>query len=835
MSAQPDHPARDNNPSLSAGLHPGDLPALLTTGARLADVDLLGFDLRWTVDGDPCGGVWVPAARGLSVLYGSSGVGKSAVISAIESALRGEASPGLSTRVYLRLAVLQDERRQLREAARAKWHSDLEAWENTDWKDEDLQEVTHPRFGKLGIIQAPPMFSEATPSPQGWFLDHVISRVPTNCDYFQFERTNHPSFCSPSAWWTYHLPKFDLVVEEAESWADFQYPNWSEIVRVLLLGQAWLDCPALKEFERAGKSPDDAGHDLGLVNAAAAEIESGRLICLEPAGSAGKPSWKLRLAAKIDRDTAAGELYRRSALAIEDFDAGRLPADVMEHINFTSDCCGEPEVYRDQYIVADCVGSALFSSAREALATGDHDSERSPFAPVGSVWSSMFIDCLPIDTTVFSPARSSQGVIDRYLDHARTAVAGWSGTILVSAQQREQSVSVAVDAVDRLNEELDSWSDRLRVAGATVDGVRLAVGGSIDRVLFGGLLKLEARDRTSGRWLPVDTMSPSQRFWVGFVLDLLLRGDLSRTVCLVDDVPAGIDRRSIKSLLRFLDAKLPVIVVASHAPATLRSATGIVRQLRRSGNGRLTVHGVGPCRDPRELATTLGVAVTDALNLLAAVLVVDGPVERVLVDELVRRAGGGVNPQIVIASMDGRDQPPCLDPRFLIDTTDAEFVIVAGREHHTTLKSVLSAARELPQHSARQGLFDELLVATGSPGSGDGRVPASDLIRVACERGRLGNLTVVGLTVPDLIMLLPADAFGLEKDWECAYREWQLASDGDAPAGSFRDYLQTVESVKIDVETVREVVGAMDAVPAGLLELLAELEVAQLRNALAEW
>lgn len=644
MSARPDHPARDNGPSLAAGFHPGDFPALRTKGARLADVDLLGFDLRWTVDGEPSGGVWVPAGRGLSVLYGPSGVGKSTVISAIENALRGVATPGLSTRVYLRLAVLEDERRQSRETALAKWRSDLEAWENTDWKEEDLHEVTHPRFGTFGVIPSPPRFSETTPSPQGWFLDHVISRVPTNCDFFQFERTNHPSFCSPSAWWTYHLPTFDPVVEEAESWADFQYPNWSDIVRALLLGQAWLDHPALEEFERAGKSPDAAGHDLGLVNAAAAEIESARLICLEPAGSEGKPSWRLRLAAKIERDTAAGELYRRSALAIEDFDAGRLPADVMEHINFTSDCCGEPEVYRDHYIIADCVGSALFSSAREALATGDLDSERSPFAPVGSVWSSIFIDRLPIDTTVFSPARNSQVVIDLYLDHARAAVAGRSGTVLVSAQQREQSVSVAVDALDQLNGELDLWSHRLRVAGATVDGVRLAAGGSIDRALFGGLLTLEARDRTSGRWLPVDAMSPSQRFWVGFVLDLLLRGDLTRTVCLVDDVPTGIDRRSLKSLLRFLDANLPVIVVASHALDTLRSVTGTLRQLRRSENGGLTVSGVGPCRGPHELATTLGLAVTDALSLLAAVLVVDGPVERVIIDELVRRVGGEVSP-----------------------------------------------------------------------------------------------------------------------------------------------------------------------------------------------
>jgi hypothetical protein len=549
------------------------------------------------------------------------------------------------------MRVLEEEAAADEAAVKAEYDRLLEDWQRrVDNGETDGVLVIDGRESTL--LPALPGPPPGDKPGGGWFFQNLLGAVPSTSEFFKIDRENAGDFRAPD-FWPYPQPEFTREQIEAESWAEFQYPTWSTVARMLLLGNAALD-HGYRDFDgwnqRFHFPPEEAS---SLTVPFCAEVEQSRLLCIEAVGTAQHPRWTVRLAAQVAGETVGAKVLQESRAAM-----AHLPCvhggDPAEETSVALACRVGHSLLFDRMIDERRLGSAA------GLA---------PYAPVGQFWSAIELDQLPISVRRFDPQRPPLDAVRQFLGASVERLS--SGTISVTSDTESSVLQVQLPELDQLNAQLRELSATVANAQVGVSAVRLAIQGGLRDVLSGGVLKVEALDPVTNTWRPVDTLSEGQRSWVGFFLSVALQDDRSSTVLLADEVDQGMAERAVAGLLLALERLYPVIVATSHSPAALRAGVGELRHVARTPQGNIVVASPTKQQDARAMAQSLGVSISDMLSMLGAVVVVRDDAQREVVSLILESFSWRSNHDVAVAAA-GEG----FDSRFLLEWTDAGVVFV---------------------------------------------------------------------------------------------------------------------------------------------------------------
>lgn len=254
-------------------------------------------------------------------------------------------------------------------------------------------------------------------------------------------------------------------------------------------------------------------------------------------------------------------------------------------------------------------------------------------------------------------------------------------------------------------------------------------------------------------------------------------------------------------------------VLATHAPALLGGGSRL-RHVRRDRLG--LVEGVElPTAFVDDLAD-LGLHAADLVQLTRAFVIVEGRhdelvLEHMIGDELRGRA-------TLVAPLRGASKiNAVLDARFIFDLTDAR-VIVMIDNIRSGVAEVWRKAVSLPSSDDAR----DLLLGRLDRSIDEERFLQEFGIR-ALEFGAAERLSVHGLSVPDVLDLLPPSALcsrPMSKSWA------ELRADPQAPraSGKFKAWAERELGASFDDDTIVRAARSADSIPDDLLSLLSLLD-----------
>jgi len=346
-------------------------------------------------------------------------------------------------------------------------------------------------------------------------------------------------------------------------------------------------------------------------------------------------------------------------------------------------------------------------------------------------------------------------------------------------------------------------------------------------------LRWHAND-PSGALVPIGALSSAQERWAAISVRMAMlttqavvdkacntgTGQLEQAVpriLFIDEPELGLHptaQRFLASGLQGIVEEIGLqVVLATHAPALLAEPSRL-RHVRRNRRGRTTAVEL-PTAFVTDLAD-LGLQAADLVQLTRAFVIVEGRhdelvLEHVIGDELRNRS-------VVITPMRGASRiNSVLDARFMFDFTDAKVIVVIDNMRPGIAQAWLEATRLRSAEDGRAVLLDRL-----DRKSEEERFLQEFGIR-ALEFGEVNRVAVCGLSVPDIVDLLPPSIIcerAGTKSWA------QLRADPRAPKGSgkFKLWAEKELGAQFDDGTIIRASEALDEIPLDLRHLLAVLD-----------
>ncbi|MAG68980.1 MAG: hypothetical protein CL471_01575 [Acidobacteria bacterium] len=234
------------------------------------------------------------------------------------------------------------------------------------------------------------------------------------------------------------------------------------------------------------------------------------------------------------------------------------------------------------------------------------------------------------DVPVYNPSGSED---DEREPDGRVSVA-WSGP---SADRLD--LTIEFPALERLSESATGYGEQLKGLGVGLGGLRLRLAEDLSSWMVGVPASLEALDEASGSWVAVEDLSEPQKSLVCMAIRIGEETEATHVttpVFIANGSEEGIGS-DISALIQGRLAELPgPSYVSSGSPVAIRSSMYRLLHVSRSHDGSVTVERADLAGDPSEVATRLGVDLADVLASKDLVVVVDRPVDGLVVEELMR-------------------------------------------------------------------------------------------------------------------------------------------------------------------------------------------------------
>ena len=339
-----------------------------------------------------------------------------------------------------------------------------------------------------------------------------------------------------------------------------------------------------------------------------------------------------------------------------------------------------------------------------------------------------------------------------------------------------------------------------------------------------------AFDRGSDKRIPITALSEAQRRWASFSIAgaIALNGEVeddSTTVLVLDEPEQALHATAVRHLvrgLRILAGRTGMpIVVATHAAAFLDDAGVILHHVSRNSLGKTEVSRL--TAPAREAAATLGLNAADMLQLYRVFLVVEGEHDKVVLETLI---GDDLdNFRATVIPMRGvKSLRSIPDTRLIMDYTDAVILVVVDRVRAALLDS-LGAARHEFVSSGKRSAIDVLETHLKRRDLTSEEELVCHLFRRGIDTNMLHRINVVGLSVPDIIELLPVEAFVKgASDWQELVAEWRASRDSGSL--KFKDWLRLEKDARISTVAIGKVAASLDYVPddiARIREMVSQL------------
>ncbi len=335
--------------------------------------------------------------------------------------------------------------------------------------------------------------------------------------------------------------------------------------------------------------------------------------------------------------------------------------------------------------------------------------------------------------------------------------------------------------------------------------------------------------------LEIGRLSTAQRRWVSIALAFLARRDwhsgayretaypgISPHVVLLLDEPErslhrGAERDVLRRLERLVTEENATAIIATHSPVLLESDAVVLHHVRMSDGQIQLQSDITGEADLGAIADRIGARRSDVAALHRVFVLVEGETDRAVLEGLFGEQFTALRASIV--PMSGTDAlHTAVTPHGLLRLTDASVVVLLDHVDDARLASVRT---ELARRIDDRGLRHARNWLAGQRFDRSAERAAAGLLTSALELGELDRVSIVGISVVDILELLPFDALGCQRSRE----EFEAAVAAESAAGRRWTSRRTKEWLQqggadVSVDGVRRAVARMDGIPSDLVEVL---------------
>ncbi|MBK9737921.1 MAG: hypothetical protein IPO93_00020 [Actinobacteria bacterium] len=326
-------------------------------------------------------------------------------------------------------------------------------------------------------------------------------------------------------------------------------------------------------------------------------------------------------------------------------------------------------------------------------------------------------------------------------------------------------------------------------------------------------VRWKARDSHSGADVGLAQLSASQIRWARLALHLATSGvDGISGYALFDEPEAGLHRTAqldfARGLSRITRQTQTTIIVATHSPLLAMEADNLI-QVWRGSKGEVQASAISA--DLSDQLTALGLLPEDLLAWGAVTLVVEGIHDKWVVETVLGEVLGRTRTH-VLAIGGLRHGADAVTGEMLGRFTSRPIVVLidkSGKEAEVRWRRIVALSREGKARNA----IGELNGFRGNDyESRFLRSMGHELLRA----GTMERVTVVALSAPDILDLLPESAFGLHETWGELRQHFQ---DEGQHGEDFKAYLLRTRFVKMTGTIVHDAALALDEIPDDLIRL----------------
>ena len=765
---------------------------LITNGVRL-----IGVEILFPYPQDTRGRIWIPLNNGPHVLYGKNGVGKSTIVSALNSAFSGIAISGKRITVDLFLEILDDE----------------EIIIDNSIEDDEVEMVTLENGEKIEARVV-----KERNHLQTEFINALINAVPHASFWREFQDEKYYFADADEAFQEFQSvaetagmrpPQIDVDQYFSNDWSNKQV-TLEDAIRCMLTWQISND---LRFW-----SGEDARPYQQIVGAAFEEIAKSKMIKLSPVGK-DAPLWTFTPVGVLD-----GSMPNLSQLM--EIQNSIITAELIDYRNKhdLQDSTEIPEeflsVYQESEYLSETFPTQAFAySAATALNQVQIFAAHPYIAAEG--WSSPPELAMDRHSRIFNSLNlNDEFPVKKWVTERISRDVGygewelvWTGTNF--PRKREFSL----ESIG-----LASFSQRVHQIGITLSsletglkGLRIELSHEIKDWLEGNPLALEAQIIASNNWVSFDRLSAAQQKSIEFAIriDDLQSGnfnesDFTHTVIFGDEVDSGFHLQAINSLYRFLAEKTSTCFIASHSPIALKSPW--MRKVHAHADDRNTtvVSELDLEGDTGDMAASLGIMVSDLLGLIRGVVFVEGEHDLVVIQSLfdhIPELRKVKDQLLIIPSRGHKAMPTASDSEIMLSYTTAEILVVVDNARNELLSDLRTRAMKMTQ----EGLKPSLII--GRLGLRELQQAASpeekslfQILERAIQKRHLSRVHFFGLSVHEVIMLFSPISFGLNQTWSELEMTFKNRADRSE---NFKDFLRR-QGAMISTEMVKSAINDID-------------------------
>ena len=313
------------------------------------------------------------------------------------------------------------------------------------------------------------------------------------------------------------------------------------------------------------------------------------------------------------------------------------------------------------------------------------------------------------------------------------------------------------------------------------------------RILVGGAVLVSSGSNAERRWIRLAHLA-SQRDarWL-----------------LMDEPEAGLHRQAEAALAKALGdppwVENKVLVVATHSPELLNQRGA---HLLHVEEGRVFPLG----RVDRDRFAELGLRPGDLLSRVRTILLVEGEHEKIVFEELFGEELTSLGVE-VLAARGGKNMKDVFDSQFIFRLTGAKVVCLLDNLSAEIVTGVWSQAKAMSQRGETEEAGVFIREALPARTSAENKF-LSEFLTQALVHGQHERVIPWGLSGSDVLTYLPAESFGLKKDWQSVLERNRESGE------SLKPWAVKTYGADFSDERVRSAAQSLDSLPQEFTELL---------------
>lgn len=342
-----------------------------------------------------------------------------------------------------------------------------------------------------------------------------------------------------------------------------------------------------------------------------------------------------------------------------------------------------------------------------------------------------------------------------------------------------------------------------------------------EAMVTGSRVRWGARRGPQSPFVPIDELSTAERSWAAIAIEMALDGPQPGFL-LIDEPEAALHRSAesfmAQGLMSIADQWGLDVVVATHSPELLNQSGANVNLIRRSDQGLVggrQIHQLGS--EGREDLLDMGLQPSDLLRRQRGFLLVEGEHDLIVLDAFI---GDRLRElRIEMLPMRGAGKlKSALDARVLYDFTDAHVFVLLDALDSDYVEQTWRSATRIAKTQGTEAAIAHVRQQMEQIKIDEAKSLAAFMAR-AIERGLQDRHTPLAMSAPDILDYLPASAFVAGASSWKSLREELERDQGRPPSGTeFKKWL-TKRGTKFSEANIRQAAKSI-AVPDELIKHL---------------